>query len=128
MEVCHNDGDPGNNRASNLRYDDRRGNMRDMRLHGTDSNLRKEACPKRHPYDETNTIYTKEGFRRCRICESENGKKKRQREKALMGTEPKRHGTIRAYRKHGCRCLLCVAAVTDFYRRQTESKRIRRAA
>ena len=99
--------------------------MRDMRIHGTDANLRKENCPKRHSYDETNTIYTKEGFRRCRTCESEKGKEKREREKAFMGTEPNHHGTITAYRKYGCRCLLCAAAIADFYRRQAETKRRR---
>lgn len=30
MEICHNDGDSTNNRANNLRYDTRRGNMMDV--------------------------------------------------------------------------------------------------
>jgi len=34
-EVCHNDGDPTNNRRSNLRYDTRKGNMADQLRHGT---------------------------------------------------------------------------------------------
>lgn len=35
MEVCHNDGDPHNNSADNLRYDDRLGNAADTVAHGT---------------------------------------------------------------------------------------------
>ena len=35
MEVCHNDGDPTNNRLSNLRCDTHRNNMLDMHGHGT---------------------------------------------------------------------------------------------
>lgn len=30
--------------------------------------LNKTHCPHGHPYDEKNTVYTKEGFRNCRIC------------------------------------------------------------
>ncbi len=35
LEVCHNDGVPGNNHASNLRYDTRKANAADMVAHGT---------------------------------------------------------------------------------------------
>jgi hypothetical protein len=35
MDVCHNDGDPANNRLSNLRVDTRSGNVADMEKHGT---------------------------------------------------------------------------------------------
>jgi HNH endonuclease len=35
MEVAHNDGDPSNNRLSNLRYDTRAGNAADTFRHGT---------------------------------------------------------------------------------------------
>ena len=34
-DVCHNDGNPSNNRSDNLRWDTHRGNQMDMRLHGT---------------------------------------------------------------------------------------------
>lgn len=37
MEVCHNDGDPTNNCAANLRYDTRASNQADRKRHGTDS-------------------------------------------------------------------------------------------
>lgn len=35
-EVCHNNGDPLNNKLSNLRYDTHEGNMEDKLKHGTD--------------------------------------------------------------------------------------------
>jgi hypothetical protein len=35
MEGCHDDGDTNNNYLTNLRWDTRRGNMKDRRLHGT---------------------------------------------------------------------------------------------
>lgn len=35
-EACHNDGDPTNNALTNLRWDTRKSNMADKRLHGTD--------------------------------------------------------------------------------------------
>ena len=34
MDCCHNDGDPANNRLSNLRWDTRSGNERDKKRHG----------------------------------------------------------------------------------------------
>jgi len=34
-DVCHNDGNPANNRAENLRWDTHQANQMDMRLHGT---------------------------------------------------------------------------------------------
>ncbi len=37
LEVCHNDGDPTNNRLDNLRYDTHVGNEADKILHGTDN-------------------------------------------------------------------------------------------
>lgn len=35
-QVCHNDGDPLNNQAENLRYDSAKGNQSDRSKHGTD--------------------------------------------------------------------------------------------
>lgn len=39
MEACHNDGDPLNNRADNLRWDTHAANLRDKRRHGTAGKL-----------------------------------------------------------------------------------------
>lgn len=35
LDVCHNDGDPDNNRVSNLRFDTRANNHADKKHHGT---------------------------------------------------------------------------------------------
>lgn len=74
LEVCHNDGNPQNNRADNLRYDTHASNMRDKRLHGTavSANAAKTECPQGHPYDTDNT-YNYNGHRICRTCTRERG-------------------------------------------------------
>jgi hypothetical protein len=70
MEACHNDGNPFNNRRTNLRWDTRSENTFDMVRHGTHNMARKTRCPKNHPYDAENTRY--KGNRRvCRRCEQE---------------------------------------------------------
>lgn len=43
LDVCHNDGDPANNVPSNLRYDTRAANVRDMQEHGTANYIAGEA-------------------------------------------------------------------------------------
>jgi len=43
MEICHNDGNPGNNRKDNLRYDTPKNNNKDKIKHGT--LLCGEKCP-----------------------------------------------------------------------------------
>ena len=39
-------------------------------------------CPHGHPYDETNTFLTKEGFRKCRTCKRRHDKTYRERKGA----------------------------------------------
>jgi hypothetical protein len=75
LEVCHDDGDPLNNSASNLRYDTHASNMRDKIRHGTATshNALKTHCPQGHPYDEINTRQYKSG-RICRTCSIERGR------------------------------------------------------
>ena len=68
MVVCHNDGDPTNNRADNLRYATQSENEKDKIRHGTSPNAAKTHCPKGHPYDEANTIRDRRGWRNCRSC------------------------------------------------------------
>ena len=67
-EACHNDGDPTNNVAGNLRWDTKSANARDRQLHGTDHNARKTHCPKGHEYSSENTYLSGNGHRRCRTC------------------------------------------------------------
>lgn len=61
LEVCHNDGDPTNNRVENLRWDTRSSNVLDLRAV-------RRTCPQGHEYTEDNTYYTAQGWRRCRKC------------------------------------------------------------
>ena len=79
MEVCHNNGDPSDNRLENLRYDTRRANQLDAVRHGTHSMTRKTACKLGHAYDEANTIRRSDGGRDCRICRYERTRRSRQR-------------------------------------------------
>lgn len=48
MEGCHNDGNPSNCAISNLRWDTRKANSADRRLHGTD------CCGEQHPLAKLN--------------------------------------------------------------------------
>lgn len=67
-EVLHGDGDPANNRLSNLRWGSRSENLRDRVRHGVHHQAVKTHCPQRHPYDTTNTYLTSDGRRMCREC------------------------------------------------------------
>lgn len=70
MEVCHNDGDPSNNRPSNLRWDTRRNNMLDMHEHGTRPDWVKEECLRGHLLAGENlrAASLAQGVRGCRAC------------------------------------------------------------
>jgi len=67
MEVRHGDGDPTNNRLSNLSYGTHAQNMMDMIGHGRGQSG-KTHCPEGHPYDDANTIRRYDGGRECRTC------------------------------------------------------------
>lgn len=67
-EVCHNDGRPGNNAASNLRWDTHSENIRDTVRHGNHLWANRTHCPKNHPYTPENT-YVNRGKRNCRECD-----------------------------------------------------------
>lgn len=70
MVVCHNNGDPEDNRLVNLRYDTMSGNMRDMRKHGTDPHLRRTHCPRGHQLTMPNLVRAdlNRGGRNCLAC------------------------------------------------------------
>lgn len=84
MDVCHNNGNPLDNRAANLRYDTHSNNARDMVKHGTNASRNKTHCPAGHLYDETNTLWTKRG-RECRACKSEKSKAARAAQREREG-------------------------------------------
>lgn len=68
MGVCHNNGDPTDNRLPNLRYDTKSANMQDSVLHGTNHSTSKTRCKWGHPFDDANTTVGSNGKRRCRTC------------------------------------------------------------
>lgn len=74
--IAHWDGNPGNNRLSNLRYATQAENIEDSRRHGTMSrsvsglgllNALKTECTRGHPFDQANTMQ-RPGGRGCREC------------------------------------------------------------
>lgn len=70
MEVCHRDGDPGNNHVSNLRYGTHSENMIDKKRHGTDYQRNKKTCPRGHQLIEPNLVPSalRDGRRDCKAC------------------------------------------------------------
>lgn len=70
MEVCHNNGDPTDNRVDNLRYDTHSSNVSDRRAHGTDKQVLKKSCPRGHNYKDWNIVpyFAKRGHRSCLAC------------------------------------------------------------
>lgn len=68
-DACHNDGDPSNNHITNLRWDSRSGNVRDMVKHGSHNNARKTHCKWGHEFSPENTQLRKDGKgRSCVKC------------------------------------------------------------
>ena len=73
-EVRHDDGDPRNNRLSNLLYGTHAENMHDKARHGTNYQANKTHCPKGHEYAPENTyIQPSTGGRVCKTCMGING-------------------------------------------------------
>lgn len=68
LEVCHNDGNPQNNVASNLRYDTMSGNMLDRVKHGTHHYAARTHCKNGHEYTPENTQTRIRNGRPARVC------------------------------------------------------------
>lgn len=70
MEVCHNDGDPANNRVDNLRYGTRSENMYDRVSHGDHPFAAKSHCLRGHELRDPNLTpsMSAKGFRNCLAC------------------------------------------------------------
>jgi hypothetical protein len=70
MEVCHNNGDPTDNRMENLRYGTHSSNEQDKLIHGTDHQKNKDKCPRGHDLVHPNLTANKSrnGWRECLSC------------------------------------------------------------
>jgi len=75
MEACHNNGDAGDNRLSNLRYGTKSENMFDRTRHGTQFVSTKEKCPRGHELEGKNLRLgeLRKGWRACLACHRAHG-------------------------------------------------------
>lgn len=73
LNVLHKNGDPANNRSSNLKWGTQSDNTKDAIRHGTykNANTFKTHCPRGHEYTDENTYVNPRGSRECRICRDE---------------------------------------------------------
>ena len=69
-EVCHNNGNPGDNRLENLRYGTKSENNLDRVKHGTHQETRKTHCPRGHRLADPNlrADQKRRGKRVCLAC------------------------------------------------------------
>jgi hypothetical protein len=65
---CHTDGDPANNRLSNLRWDSQANNLHDVVSHGRHNSANRTHCKRGHEYKPENTRLTTKGQRVCIQC------------------------------------------------------------
>lgn len=68
LMVRHLNGNPGDNRPSNLKWGTSRQNAQDTLRHGRNFQRSKTHCPRGHEYDEENTHLNKGQGRTCRAC------------------------------------------------------------
>lgn len=66
--VCHNNGNPSDNRVENLRWGTQSDNISDSVKHGTHRNTRKVECLRGHPLSGENLYLRANGRRECRTC------------------------------------------------------------
>lgn len=66
--VCHNNGDPRDNRVENLRWGTQSDNINDSVVHGTHRNTRKTHCIRGHELSGANLYRRSGGRRECRTC------------------------------------------------------------
>lgn len=76
LYACHNNGDPSDNRAENLRWDTPSSNSYDKRRHGTDHKVNRTQCPRGHALVGPNLVPSsaRKGLRSCRACSRERAR------------------------------------------------------
>lgn len=72
MEVCHNNGEPSDNRLVNLRYGTRSENIYDAVKHGAHWQTKKTHCPRGHSLSGANVKKSGKG-RECLACSRAHG-------------------------------------------------------
>ncbi len=85
MVVRHLDGEPTNNRVTNLAIGSHSENHLDKRRHGTDPNAAKSYCVAGHPYSDENTYRRPDrpGSRQCRACNRQAARRYASRQKQV---------------------------------------------
>lgn len=81
LEVCHCDGNPGNNRVGNLRWDTHAENNLDVVRHGRHHNAIKDECVNGHAFDAENTYVRPVGGRDCKRCVAIRGRESKARKR-----------------------------------------------
>lgn len=82
MHALHSDGDPANNRLSNLRWGTPSENSFDAVRHGVHPQARKTHCKQGHEFTPENTRIEARGSRACRECERNRSQRRADQRKA----------------------------------------------
>jgi hypothetical protein len=90
QEIRHIDGNPLNNKLSNLTFGTRSENILDAVRHGTNLNAAKTHCIRGHAFTPENTYLKGSTGRDCRKCQAVRRQKYEARNKAARNARPRR--------------------------------------